>query len=59
MQPHRHRDHDIRDEIRALEDERMALQMERQHVDLVLDDTERDEVVEVRKDRKGRMSLVR
>lgn len=57
VQPNRHHDHDIRDEIHALEDERRALQLERRH-DLVVDDENRDEVVEVRKDRKGRMSLV-
>ncbi|KAK2759527.1 hypothetical protein FQN54_003006 [Arachnomyces sp. PD_36] len=59
VQPDRYRDQDIRDEIRALEEERRALRMERGHADLVIEDTERDEVVEVKKDRKGRMSLVR
>jgi hypothetical protein len=59
VQPNRYRDRDIQDEIRALENEKRALQLERREVDLVVDDHERDEVVEVKKDRKGRMSLVR
>lgn len=57
VRPNRYRDQDIRDEIYALEDERRALQVERHH-GLVIEDEVRDEVVEVKKDRKGRMSLV-
>lgn len=57
VEPNRYHDHDIRDEIHALEDERRALQLERYRADYV-DDEDRDGYVEVRKDRKGRMSLV-
>lgn len=61
----RKNEHDIQAEIRALEAERKALKLERQlerhrRVDrAVIIEKERPEVVEVRKDRKGKMSLVR
>lgn len=63
--PERHRrsDRDIRAEIEALEAEQKALQLERRTRDVALiRDTEisdREEVLEVKRDRRGRMSLVR
>jgi hypothetical protein len=67
--PERHRrsDRDIRAEIEALEAEQKALQLERRNRDVALirdteiieRDREDEEVLEVKRDRRGRMSLVR
>ena len=64
----RRSERDIKAEIRALEQERRALRVERESDRYRTEDRERelivvkerdDEVVEVRKDRKGRLALVR
>ena len=64
----RRSERDIKAEIRALEQERKALKLEREADRVRGDEREReliivkerdDEVVEVRKDRKGRLALVR
>lgn len=67
----RRTERDIKAEIRELERERKALKLEREVDRLRVDDRDSrdrelivvkerdDEVVEVRKDRKGRLSLVR
>jgi hypothetical protein len=60
----RHSEHDVHDEIRALEEERRILQIERRpehvgSVDIITDNIvhrsngETDETVEIKKDRKG------
>ena len=55
-------DREIKEQIRALEEERRVLRVERgsrESRELIIErDRPVEEVVEVRKDRKGRMSLV-
>lgn len=66
----RRTEREIQEEIRALEEEKRMLQLERRgehnvgSVDVIRDKVidrgnEREEIIEVRKDRKGRMSLAR